>query len=274
MNYSDAVFDTNSSQNVTTNTFFRQSVEDNSPEGRTLFEAYGVSTVANSVKSNCDNIYMNGIYMKAFSFSYYEKYVNTEADMGLFILCGGKCGNDLSKSILSDISAKVSVLKNTGNAKSIMTSIAEIISVYDQSYKQSGNMMDIGVLLIKGSKTYAYSFGEVRIVSIKNNVPMSISDGNSDSIGSGRLEKIGKGQLKVRSFKSDTYYVMESEGFAGYIDDEHICEAINNGGVKNGINNMIERAKTLNYQNSLTVLGINAKFKDEKSEKRKFAFWR
>ena len=241
----------------TTNTIFKSGTVDGDVRGTMLFDAYGISTMANSTAHNCDNVFMNGMYMKSFSFSHYEKYVNTDSDSGLFILCtGDEKSSGFPKEFLSKVANKMPEIKShtEKRALGIIAGIAaELNTVYQGKPEETSN---IAIIFIRGLKAYISVFGNIRVIGIKKGIPYIIEQGNNNKIGTPEFNAFNISGAKPKKINQETKYIMKNQGVAKYISDEQMCEKVEANGMRDGIASMIERATSFNFDDTLTAIGI------------------
>ncbi len=242
---------------ATTNTIFKSGTVDGDVRGTMLFDAYGISTMANSTTHNCDNVFMNGMYMKSFSFSHYEKYVNTDSDSGLFIMCtGDEKSSGFPKDFLSKVADKMPEIKShpEKRALGIIAGIAaEMNTKYQGKPEQTSN---IAIIFIRGLKAYISVFGNIRIIGIKKGVPFIIENGNNNKIGTPAFNAFSICNVKPRNINQETKYIIKNQGVAKYISDEQMCMAVETSGMRDGIASMIERATSFNFDDTLTIIGV------------------
>ena len=140
-----------------------------------------------------------------------------------------------------------------------MSLVYRIACAFDRSNYSGGGGMGVAILLIDDKKTYTMTCGNVRVVSIKNNIPCILEEGARPPVGVGALNPADVGNMKVKNFQPDTKFVLESVGFSRFIDDEHLSDALERYGVKGGVNQMIDRARGFNFDDTLSVVAIKAR---------------
>ncbi len=152
------------------------------------YKIYGLSKQGMSSMHNCDNIYMNGIYMDSFVFSLYEKDLSESGNTALIIICGGLTDNDISKELLSEVKELCEGYEDE-EAEAVIKKVSGVVEKLDMKYGGDKKpKLDVGILAVKGSSAFALSYGNIGMLMNKGNSYTPVFQGSGKySVGVGNI---------------------------------------------------------------------------------------
>ncbi len=152
------------------------------------YNIYGLSTQGKSSMHNCDNIYINGVYMDSFIFNHYQKNISGSDNIALLIICGGITDNSISKELLSAV-RDLSKEKIYTEPLTVVEEISEIVVHLDSKYgADRKRKLDVGIFATGGGNACAISYGNVGMLIGNDGKYTSFCKGSrSNSVGTGSI---------------------------------------------------------------------------------------
>lgn len=225
-----------------------------------IYDAYVRSKMGTDSETNCDNFYLNGIFVKSFKFTDMKKSLDGVGKNSVFVVCSGIKNDYASKLVLRYIDQKrewLTASKTITMAKKRLSMVMEGCNSFllEQSKRDNEDYETAICAALYFESVIIYAIcGDIGMIMIKNNHVKKLSCKN---IGLGKVTGV-KIKTGLLSYNKDDKLILYSCGIASEASAESIgIEAFNKEDVNDIVKHIIYNVSFIGNKDR-TCMVINA----------------